>query len=84
MQWVSAMVERGAGHHGSTEEGCPSPSCQVKKGGYSSLGLFSELSILTGQCGEQESSGRLKHEGLPNQCSPDFLIPFGGTGQSSW
>lgn len=54
MQWVSAMVEGGAGHYGSTEEGCPSPSFQAKEGGYSLLGLFSELSTLTGQCRKQQ------------------------------
>lgn len=33
MQWVSAMVERGTGHYGNTEEGCPSPSGEVTEGG---------------------------------------------------
>lgn len=44
MQWVSAMVERGAGHLWEYRGGLPTG--EAKEGGYSSLGLFSELSTL--------------------------------------
>lgn len=49
MQWASAMVERGAGHCVSTEDGCPGPCGEVTEGGYSSCSLFSELSTHIGQ-----------------------------------
>lgn len=64
MQWFSAMEERGAGHYGSTEEGCPSPSGEVTEGGLSSLGL--SVNCLHTQA-NPESSSSFKHEWYPNQ-----------------
>lgn len=64
MQWVRAMVERGAGHYGSTEEGCTNPSGEVTEGGYSSLSL--SVNCLHTQA-NPESSSSFNHEGYPNQ-----------------
>lgn len=64
MQWVRAMVEGGAGHYGSTEEGCPSPSGEVAEGGSSSLGLSVNCPHTQAN---PESSSSFNHEGYPHQ-----------------